>query len=157
MWYCRRKRLDEDDEKPGRFNPARDSVLEPAFKPPKDGDQSPAQILSMNDPAAWTEAYSAAFPQQLDSHSIRRVEPEASHTGVSTRDHADDAVSGLSGLSSNHDESRNTILSTDSRMGLSPIMGGFPGEEDSAETVLKPSPLMTNNRRSLQTPVELPG
>lgn len=148
MWYCRRKRSTDDDEKPGSFNPARDSVLDPVINA-KDSDKKSAQILSMDDPAAWTEAYSAAYPQQLDSHSIRR--PRTDNSGDQPREIAES----LSGLSSTHG-SRKTTYSADVSMGSSPIGGRLSGEEGLTELVSKPSLSMTRNRRSFQNAVELP-
>lgn len=60
MWYHRRKqpRSERDDG----FNPATDSVRAMIDSP---GNPS-SQVVSMYDPVAWRENYSAASPRELD-------------------------------------------------------------------------------------------
>lgn len=60
MWYHRRKQpRSETDE---GFNPATDSVRAMIDSPGNTG----SQVVSMYDPVAWRENYSAASPRELD-------------------------------------------------------------------------------------------
>lgn len=60
MWYHRRKQpRSERDE---GFNPATDSVRAMIDSPGNSG----SQVVSMYDPVAWRENYSAASPRELD-------------------------------------------------------------------------------------------
>ncbi|KAJ0114695.1 hypothetical protein J7T55_004939 [Diaporthe amygdali] len=77
MWYHRRKLPKPDGDE--RFNPATDSVREMFDGPGNQGSQS--QTVSMYDPAAWRENYSASSPRELEGRpslqSPRRVASEA--------------------------------------------------------------------------------
>lgn len=62
MWYHRRKLPRSEDDQ--GFNPAEDSVRAMIDSPKYPG--SPNQVVSMYDPVAWRENYSAASPRELD-------------------------------------------------------------------------------------------
>lgn len=62
MWYHRRKQTRPENDQ--GFNPAEDSVRAMIDSPRYPGSQS--QVVSMYDPVAWRENYSAASPRELD-------------------------------------------------------------------------------------------
>lgn len=78
MWYHRRKQSpSEKDQGSQGFNPATDSVRAMIDSPGNPGSSS--QVVSMYDPAAWRENYSAASPRELDGRpSMQFPKHEAS-------------------------------------------------------------------------------
>lgn len=63
MWYHRRKQSQPEDDQGSGFNPATDSVRAMIDSPGNPGSRS--NVVSMYDPAAWRENYSAASPREL--------------------------------------------------------------------------------------------
>lgn len=84
MWYHRRK-VPKSEQDQG-FNPATDSVRTMIDSPRYPVSQS--QVVSMYDPAAWREAYSAASPRELDGRPSmqfpRHVDSDADLRGGGT-------------------------------------------------------------------------
>lgn len=64
MWYHRRKQPRSEEDRGQGFNPATDSVRAMIDSPGNLGSSS--QVVSMYDPVAWRENYSAASPRELD-------------------------------------------------------------------------------------------
>lgn len=157
VWYCRRKRREEDAEKPWHFDfdPAVDSVADPPPGSARNGGRRSAQILAMDDPAAWTQAYTSANPQQLDSRSVHlNDEAAAAENGSHSPRGVDQSVSVLS----MSDGSRRTVISSPGSpysAEWSPTRTRGYGEEGMTDLVLKPAPL-ARSRRSYQSVAELP-
>lgn len=147
VWYCRRKRPFDDDEKPRSFTNAPGNALDehPASRSAsEDIVQSPTQMQSIDHPSAWTGAYAPSHPgpQMLDSHSIR---PLRLDTGYLPQDPTD----GVSRLSRTTYDSLKTPLSpSDSSYG-SFLIKEQPGEE----VIQVPPPLVVRR----QSTYELPG
>lgn len=84
MWYHRRKQPPPENDQ--GFNPATDSVRAMIDSPRYPESQS--QVVSMYDPVAWRENYSAASPRELDGRpslqSPRHVASEAELRGGAT-------------------------------------------------------------------------
>lgn len=79
MWYHRRKQPRSENDQ--GFNPATDSVRAMIDSPGNPGSQS--QVVSMYDPVAWRENYSAASPRELDGRpSLQFPRHVASETGL---------------------------------------------------------------------------
>lgn len=79
MWFHRRK-LPRSERDQG-FNPGTDSVREMIDSPRYPGSSS--QVVSMYDPVAWRENYSAASPRELDGRpSMQFPRHVASESGL---------------------------------------------------------------------------
>lgn len=150
MWYCRRR--PEPDEEPGKFNPARDSVMDP-HSAAETGPPVPVRILSMDNPAAWRESYSAASPRELDSHQIQAPKGPPNKRDMSAREGAfNESVSGLS----SHTESCMTASSY-SLGDASTMAGDKTREEAVRESVVARPTRYSIHRKSLPHVAELPG
>lgn len=143
MWYCRRKQRPFDDgEKSRSYNYGTANDMDASRQDPEDFPQSPTRIEYMNHSAAWTEAYTAAFPQLLDSHSIKPIKPETKETGSPSQEPTDYA----SRLSRDTFNTLKTPLSPDSS--TASVLGKQPGEE-----VLKvPPPLVVGRQSTYELP-----
>ncbi|CAN8102458.1 unnamed protein product [Discula destructiva] len=128
-------------------------------------DKQAAQIVAMDDPVAWREAYTAANPQLLDSRPISPPPPPAAAAAAARPDMAErsearprvisDAVSGLS-IS---DGSRRTMASSVRySVVLSPTVSQYSGQEEEggAGTAYRPTP-PPKGQSSCHTIAELPG
>lgn len=148
VWYCRRKqRPFDDDEKSRSYNYGMTTAVNghPASRPDsEDSPQSPTQIESMNHSAAWTEAYTAAFPQLLDSHSIKPIKPptETKETGSPSQE----ATDSVSRLSRGTYDTLKTPLSPDSS--AASVLGKQPGEE----ILTVPPPLVVRRQSTHELP-----
>lgn len=85
MWYCRRKQPSHDDEVKFRsLTHATDNTGDDValfLMDSKEAAHNPSQIQSGNHYDASMEANAAAFPQLLDSHSIRALKLDTDRPG----------------------------------------------------------------------------
>ena len=81
MWYHRRKLPRSENASDQGFHPATDSVRAMVDSPGYPGSSN--QIVSMYDPVAWRENYSAACPQELEGRpSVQYPRHVASEAGL---------------------------------------------------------------------------
>lgn len=120
----------------------------------KAGAPVSTRILSMDDPAAWRESYSAASPRELDSQQV--LSPKE------PRNDCDTALRGglfnkspVSELSS-HTEFR-MAASSNSLGGMSSIAGEKGGEEEAVRDSVERHARWSIPRKSLPQVAELPG
>lgn len=144
MWYCRRKQASDDNEKYRSYNYTENAMnSHPGSRPDsEDAPQSPTQIESMNHSASWTEAYTAAFPQLLDSHAIKPIKQEAKETGSPSQEPEDSVT-------------RSSVATYDIlKTPVSPesSMASVLGKQSGEDVLAVPPPLVVRRQSTYELP-----